>query len=123
VIAENLKSRQGAAQVAEELVSVGARDFMQRMRELAAVDVLKAYRQQAERLRDEELSKALRLLGNGTSAEDVLAQLARGLTNKLLHAPSVQLKKFSADGRVDALGVVQELFALDEGAPSGSAIN
>jgi glutamyl-tRNA reductase len=123
VIAENLKSRQGAAQVAEELVSVGARDFMQRMRELAAVDVLKAYRQQAERLRDEELNKALRLLGNGTSAEDVLAQLARGLTNKLLHAPSVQLKKFSADGRVDALGVVQELFALDEGAPSGSVIN
>jgi glutamyl-tRNA reductase len=117
VIAENLKSRQGAAEAAEELVSVGAQDFMQRLRELAAVDVLKAYRQQAERLRDEELSKALRQLGNGASAEDVLAQLARGLTNKLLHAPSVQLKKFSADGRVDALGVAQELFALDEGVP------
>jgi glutamyl-tRNA reductase len=120
VIAENLKSRQGAAQAAEELVAVGAQDFMQRLRELAAVDVLKAYRQQAERLRDEELNKALRLLNNGSSAEDVLALLARGLTNKLLHAPSVQLKKFSADGRVDALGVAQELFALDEGAPPAS---
>jgi glutamyl-tRNA reductase len=93
---------------------------MQRLRELAAVDVLRAYRQQAERLRDEELSKALRLLNNGSSAEDVLALLARGLTNKLLHAPSVQLKKFSADGRVDALGVAQELFALDEGASPAS---
>ncbi|MDP3815748.1 glutamyl-tRNA reductase [Pseudomonas sp.] len=122
VIAENLKSRQGAAEAAEELVAIGAQDFMQRLRELAAVDVLKAYRQQAERLRDEELGKALRLLSNGSSAEDVLAQLARGLTNKLLHAPSVQLKKFSADGRVDALGVAQELFALDEGAPP-SAVN
>jgi glutamyl-tRNA reductase len=121
VIAENLKSREGAAQAAEELVSVGAQDFMLRLRELAAVDVLKAYRQQAERLRDEELSKAQRQLANGASAEDVLAQLARGLTNKLLHAPSVQLKKFSADGRVDALGVAQELFALDEGVPPGSA--
>lgn len=121
VIAENLKSRQGAAQAAEELVTIGAQDFMQRLRELAAVDVLRAYRQQAERLRDEELSKALRLLNNGSSAEDVLALLARGLTNKLLHAPSVQLKKFSADGRVDALGVAQELFALDEGASPGSA--
>jgi glutamyl-tRNA reductase len=120
VIAENLKSREGAAQAAEELVSVGAQDFMLRLRELAAVDVLKAYRQQAERLRDEELSKAQRQLANGASAEDVLAQLARGLTNKLLHAPSVQLKKFSADGRVDALGVAQELFALDEGVPPGS---
>ena len=115
VIEENLKSRQGAAQAAEELVNAGAGDFMLRLRELAAVDVLKAYRQQAERLRDEELARAQRLLANGSSAEEVLAQLARGLTNKLLHAPSVQLKKISADGRFDALAVAQELFALDEG--------
>ncbi len=117
VVAENLKSRQGAAMAAEELVSSGAGDFMLRLRELAAVDVLRAYRQQAERLRDEELLKAQRLLANGSSADEVLAQLARGLTNKLLHAPSVQLKKLSAEGRIDALTVAQELFALDESAP------
>ena len=113
VVAENLKSRQGAAQAAEELVAAGTEDFMARLRELAAVDVLKAYRQHAERIRDEEMLKAQRLLANGGSAEDALAQLARGLTNKLLHAPSVQLKKLSAEGRVEALGIVQELFALD----------
>ena len=122
VIAENLKSRQGAAQVAEELVSAGAEDFMLRLRELAAVDVLRAYRQQAERLRDEELTKALRLLARGASTEEAMAQLARGLTNKLLHAPSVQLKKLSADGRIDALAVAQELFALDEGVPSDKGL-
>ena len=115
VIEENLKSRQGAAQAAEELVLAGTGEFMVRLRELAAVDLLKAYRQQAERQRDEELAKARRLLANGASAEEALTALARGLTNKLLHAPSVQLKKLSADGRVDALGVVQELFALEEG--------
>ncbi|SFA70581.1 glutamyl-tRNA reductase [Azotobacter beijerinckii] len=115
VIEENLKSRQGAARAAEELVATGADDFMLRLRELAAVDVLKAYRQQAERLRDEELAKAQRLLANGGDPLEVAAALARGLTNKLLHAPSVQLKKLSADGRFDALAVAQELFALDEG--------
>jgi len=120
VVAENLKSRQGAAQAAEELVSVGAEDFMLRLRELAAVDVLKAYRQQSERLRDDELQKALRLLANGGNPEDVLAQLARGLTNKLLHAPSVQLKKLSAEGRLDALAMAQELFALNEGSTDKS---
>lgn len=114
VIQENLKNRQGAAEAAEELVAAGADDFMLRLRELAAVDVLKAYRQQAARLRDEELAKALRLLANGAAAEEALAQLARGLTNKLLHAPSVQLKKFSAEGRFEALAIAQELFALDE---------
>src|SRR5690606_3448956 len=67
VIEENLKSRQGAAQAAEELVQAGTDEFMARLRELAAVDVLKAFRQQAERVRDEELGRALRLLANGTS--------------------------------------------------------
>jgi len=122
VIEENLKSRQGAAQAAEEMVSAGTQDFMQRLRELLAVDVLRAYRQQAERLRDEELAKAQRLLANGGDAEQVLAMLARGLTNKLLHAPSVQMKKLTAAGRLDALDLAQELFALDEGTPSDKGL-
>lgn len=115
VVAENLKSRQGAAQAAEELVLQGTANFMQRLRELEAVDVLRAFRKQGEELSAEELQKALRALANGTPAEDVLAQLARGLTNKLLHTPSVQLKRLSADGRHDALAVAQELFGLNSG--------
>jgi glutamyl-tRNA reductase len=54
------------------------------------------------------------LLNNGAPPDEVLALLARGLTNKLMHAPSVQLKKFSAAGRQDALAVASELFALEE---------
>ena len=115
VVAENLKSRQGAAEAAEELVVLGTADFMERMRELAAVDVLRAYRQQGEACRDEELQKALRALASGTAAEEVLSQLARGLTNKLLHTPSVQLKRLSADGRHEALAVARELFGLTPG--------
>lgn len=113
VIAENLRSRQGAARAAEELVLAGVDEFMARLRERDSVDLLRGYRQRAEQLRDEELAKALRQLGNGIPAEEALAQLARGLTNKLLHAPSVQLKKFSAAGRHDALAVAQELLDLD----------
>lgn len=115
VVAENLKSRQGAARAAEELVLRGTADFMARLRELEAVDVLRSYRQQGEGLRDEELDKALRALANGTAPEDALRQLARGLTNKLLHTPSVQLKRLSADGRHEALAVAQELFGLTPG--------
>lgn len=115
VVAENLKSRQGAARAAEELVLQGTSNFMQRLRELEAVDVLRSFRRQGEEISAEELQKALRSLNSGTPAEDVLAQLARGLTNKLLHTPSVQLKRLSADGRHEALAVAQELFGLNPG--------
>lgn len=114
VVADNLRHRQGAALEAEELVLEGAEEFMLRLRELAAVDVLKSYRRHAEKVRDEELYKARRALENGASAEQAMAQLARGLTNKLLHGPSVQIKKLSASGRNEALGVARELFRVEE---------
>lgn len=116
VIEENLRSRQGAANAAERLIEVGTDDFMQRLRALAAVDVLRHYRSKAEQLRDQELLKAQQRLERGVDPAQVLADMARGLTNKLLHDPSVQLKQMSAQGRVEALALAQELFAL--GSPA-----
>ena len=114
VIQENLRSRQGAAEAAERLIDLGTDEFMQRLRALAAVDVLRRYRQKAEHLRDQELAKAQARLHKGADPQLVLAEMARALTNKLLHDPSVQLKQMSAQGRAEALTLAQELFALDE---------
>ncbi len=114
VIEENRRSRQGAAEAAERLIDLGTDEFMQRLRALAAVDVLRRYRQKAEHLRDQELAKAQARLERGTDPQLVLAEMARSLTNKLLHDPSVQLKQMSAEGRAEALTLAQELFALDE---------
>ena len=42
-----------------------------------------------------------------------MANLARLLTNKLIHAPSVQMKKASADGRSELIDLAEELFELE----------
>ncbi|MEH6565606.1 MAG: glutamyl-tRNA reductase [Halopseudomonas sp.] len=122
VIEENLRSRQGAANAAERLIEAGTDEFMQRLRALAAVDVLRDYRNKAEQLRDLELLKAQQKLERGIDPSLVLAEMARSLTNKLLHDPSVQLKQMSAQGRVEALALAQELFALGGAAdaPAGT---
>ncbi|MFN3580463.1 MAG: glutamyl-tRNA reductase [Pseudomonas sp.] len=114
VIEDNLRSRQDAAEAAERLVDQGANEFMQRLRALAAVDVLRRYRIKAEALRDQELAKAQGRLERGADPAIVMAEMARALTNKLLHDPSVQLKQMSAEGRAEALALAQELFALDD---------
>lgn len=113
VIEENLRSRQGAADAAERLIELGTDEFMQRLRALAAVDVLRRYRQKAEALRDQELTRALSRLQRGGDPAAVMSEMARALTNKLLHDPSVQLKQMTAEGRADALALAQELFALE----------
>ena len=114
VIEENKRSRQDAAQEAERLVEQGTDEFMQRLRAREAVDVLKRYRQRAEQTRDEELEKAMARLSRDADPAAVMKQMARALTNKLLHEPSVQLKRMSAEGRSEALSLAIELFALED---------
>ncbi|WP_417225250.1 glutamyl-tRNA reductase [Amphritea sp.] len=112
VIEENVRSRESAAREAEALVEVGAMEFIRQLRSLGAVETVMSLRQQAEALRDVELDKALRQLSNGKDAASVLNNLARGLTNKLIHSPTVQLRKASAEGRDDYLEIAQDLYQL-----------
>ncbi|MBU2963952.1 glutamyl-tRNA reductase [Amphritea sp. 2_MG-2023] len=112
VIEENVRSRESAAREAEALVEAGAMEFIRQLRSLGAVETVMSLRQHAEKLRDAELEKALRQLNNGKDAETVLNNLARGLTNKLMHSPTVQLRKASAEGRDDYLEIAQDLYQL-----------
>ena len=112
VIEENQRERQNAARDAEGIIEAGAMDYMRRLRELEAVDTLTLLRQNAQETASQELEKAMRMLANGKSAEEVLQRLAHGLTNKLLHQPTVQLRRASAEGREDLLQLVQELYQL-----------
>jgi len=53
----------------------------------------------------------------------VLANLARLLTNKLIHAPSVQMKKASADGRSELIQLAEQLFELEASNEEVSAFD
>lgn len=114
VVEENRRSREQEARKADEIIATGVAQMREQMRALDAVVVVRAMREKAERLRDAELDKAMRQLARGESPEQVLAQLARGLTNKLLHSPSSQMRKASASGRNDVIVWSQELFELDD---------
>ncbi len=64
-------------------------------------------------MRDAETEKALRALRNGADPETVLRSMARGLTNKLLHQPSIQVRKAMAEGRTEVTECLRELYQLD----------
>lgn len=119
VIEENQRSREDAARQAEEIIDAGAHDFLRQLRSLESVDVLTAFRGQSEELRDQELDKALKQLANGKDAEEVMRSLARGLTNKMLHHPTIQMRKSSAEGRTDLIDLVQELYQLGDYKKNG----
>lgn len=113
VIEENIRSREGAAREAEHLITLGAQEFHSQLRALDAVFTLKQFRQRAEQLRDAETEKALRSLRNGADTETVMRSLARGITNKLLHQPSIQVRRATTDGRTEVTEWLRELHQLD----------
>ncbi|MCL6270340.1 glutamyl-tRNA reductase [Sansalvadorimonas sp. 2012CJ34-2] len=113
VIEDNVRNRQEAALEAEKLIEAGADDFLARLRALDAVDAVRAYRSQAEAIQSQELDKALRMLESGRPPELVVQQLARGLTNKLIHSPCVQLRQAGSKGQTDKIDWARELLELD----------
>lgn len=112
VIEDNKQQRQEAAREAEVLIETGTFEFMNQLRALDAVSIVRSYREQTQELRDQELEKAILSLSNGTPPEQVLTQFARTLTNKLLHAPSVQLKQIASRGQQEKLEWAEELLGI-----------
>ena len=114
VIDENRRSRQEAANQAEEIVDLNVSEFLSWLRSLDAVELIQDYRAQAESVRDEVLEKALQQLNRGKSSEEALNFLAHTLTNKLLHTPSSQLRQAGSEGQTELLEAANTLFQLKQ---------
>ncbi|MFT4887282.1 MAG: glutamyl-tRNA reductase [Pseudohongiellaceae bacterium] len=112
VIEDGVKSREEAADQAKSIIERGVEEYRKQVKSLDAVSTLRAFRDKAASIREQELQKALKSLEKGDSPESVLNSLARGITNKLIHSPSVVMKKASAEGRLDVLKITQELYEL-----------
>ncbi|WP_299598857.1 glutamyl-tRNA reductase [uncultured Microbulbifer sp.] len=112
VIDEGKRLREKAAEAADLIVDAAAQDFMREHRSLRAVDSIRSYRQQAQGISKDELEKTLIQLRTGGDPEQLLEQLARSLTNKLIHAPTVALRQATADGDMERLRIAREIIGL-----------
>lgn len=114
IIEENLQSRRDAAEKAEEIIDVQVDHFTAWLRSQDAVPVIRAIRANAEQESQQQLEKALKQLEQGTNAEQVVTDLARTLTNKLLHEPSRQLRQSGVDTDNSLLDAARRLFNIKD---------
>jgi glutamyl-tRNA reductase len=121
IVEQNLRGRSSEARKADLLIDEGVRLYMDEVRALAAVDTVKEYRTMAEQLRERELQRAQRALARGDDPRQILAQLARAITNKLIHAPTTGLKQASVDGRQDIINSARKLLGLEGLSPPSAA--
>ena len=114
----NLEQRAEDVPAARQILADEVQKYWDWVAGLAAVPVVREFRDEMDRLRTAELAAAFRRLGPLSPEQaEAIEQFSRSLMNKFLHEPSVRLKAAAANGR--GLGVVDAaryLFAL-EGKP------
>ena len=113
--AANLEQREENVPAAREIIAAEAQKYWDWVAGLAAVPVVKEFREEMDKLRRAELATALRRLGPLSPQQaEAIEHLSKSLMNKFLHEPSVRLRAAAANGR--GLGVVDAaryLFALE----------
>jgi glutamyl-tRNA reductase len=108
--------RKAAAMEAETIVESLVDDYMAWLKSLDAVSAIRSMREQADHWQRQLLERAQRQLRSGHPVDQVMEQLAHGLTQKLLHSPSTRMREAAARGRDDLLHAAHELFDLPDDA-------
>lgn len=116
VVAANQASRRKMAEEAEALLEEEVEAFELWWRSLDTVPTINCLRSKIEEIREQELEKALSRLGSefAEKHQEVIEALTRGIVNKILHEPMVQLRaQQDIESRRRCLQSLQMLFDLE----------
>lgn len=113
VIDDHRRTRENAAHEAETIIDLQVDRYMAWRRALNLRNPLLTLRAQAEAQRDAVLERARSQLAHGRDPDAVLDYIAHTLTNKLLHAPSTQLREAALNGDLELLHNASRLYGLD----------
>jgi glutamyl-tRNA reductase len=113
VVASHMKEREVQAKISEKIIDEELDKFIRWMKSLAVVPTIVTLRSAFKEIGREELKKTLDAWdGIDDEGEKRLKRLTTSIINKILHAPTVYLKKgMGAEGRM-TLDDIQEIFGL-----------
>ncbi len=115
VVDQNLEERKRLAVAAETIIEEEIASFFKWLSSLFVVPTIKALRQKADTIKENELTRAFNRLGPLSEREKkVIGSLANSITNQLLHDPIVNLKEYATthQGHLYA-EILQNLFSLE----------
>jgi glutamyl-tRNA reductase len=118
VVAQNQESRRQMAMEAQVLIEEELEAFCVWHRSVETFSTISCLRKKVETIREQELEKALSRLGSdfGKKHQEVIEALSRGIVNKILHEPMVQLRtQRDLEAQHLALQALQILFNLGTG--------
>ena len=110
VVQAGQAQRQAAVADAEVIIDSGVQSFSHWLDQRDMVPLIQQLHSQADSWRDAELARARKMLAKGDDPEAVLASLAKGLTQKMLHGALAELRAADPTHREQTMQAVQRLF-------------
>ncbi|HEV7414414.1 MAG TPA: glutamyl-tRNA reductase, partial [Casimicrobiaceae bacterium] len=114
IVKDNLQIRVDALTQAEAMIAEQAQSFLRWLDGRSVIPTLTALQGHHETLRAAEVERARRLLAGGAAPDHVIEQLARGLTNKFLHAPAQALTRAGDAERAQLLAMLHHIYQLPD---------
>lgn len=108
----NLEQRTVAAKEAKYIIQEETERFIESMKARYAVDFIKQYRFEAEKVKRELEIKALNAIKQGADIDKVLVEFSHKLTNKLIHAPTQTLLYAASHDCDDCFKILSEGLGL-----------
>jgi glutamyl-tRNA reductase len=115
VVERNAEGRQDAAEEGEALISPAVLEFTDWLSTLNVVPLIRELRDEAERIRHHEFSRALGRMDLSPAEEASIERMSHALVNKLLHGPIQEIKALAEAGStLESVEVRRRLLALEE---------
>lgn len=112
VVEQNVQGREAAAQKARGIIAEEIALYSQQQKIRNNADDISSYRERMELLRQTELDKARQELEKGADPLDVFDTMSRNFANKVMHSPTIQMRKLASQGDQDKLALLRRTLGI-----------
>jgi len=113
VVDENLRGRELAAEAAQEIINLEVILFEQWLKTHQSADHIRQLRDSADLIKQQAVEKALAQLKQDADPEQALQRLANEITNKLMHKPTIEMRKALQSEDEERIKLLKSLITAD----------
>ena len=113
VVDENLRGRELAAEAALEIINLEVTMFDQWLKTHQSADHIRQLRDGADLIKQQAIEKALLQLKQASDPEAAIQRLANDITNKLMHRPTLEMRKALQNDDEERIQLLKSLIKPD----------
>ena len=113
VVDDNLRGRELAAEAAQEIINLEVIQFEQWLKTHQSSDHIRQLRDGAELIKQQAVEKALAQLKQADDPEQTMQRLANEITNKLMHKPTIEMRKALQNDDQERIRLLKSLLTPD----------